>query len=62
LEKAVDNFIDSNYYGNKISENDSNKTYLAFFGTSEEMKQLLVEECKLLRSIIKKISSDIIIF
>lgn len=45
LEKAVDKFIDSNYE-NKISLDDNEIDYLAFFGTSEEMKQLLVKECK----------------
>lgn len=48
LEKAVDQFIDSNYYENKISVNDDEINYLAFFGTTEEIKQLLVKECKLL--------------
>lgn len=52
LEKAVDQFIDSNYYENKISDDqkyqDDEINYLAFFGTTEEIKQLLVKECKLL--------------
>lgn len=45
LDKAVDKFIESNYT-NKMPVNDTEINYLAFFGTSEEMKQLLVEECK----------------
>lgn len=45
LEKAVDKFIDSNY-GNKLSVNDEEIDYLAFFDTTEKMKQLLVGECK----------------
>lgn len=48
LEKAVDKFIDSNYYETKIPVDDEEINYLAFFGTTKEIKQLLVKECKLL--------------
>lgn len=47
LEKAVDKFIESNYCENRTPINDNEINYLAFFGTSEEMKRLLVKECKL---------------
>lgn len=48
LEKAVDDFIVSNY-GEKIPESNANINYLAFFGTSEEMRKLLLIECKFLK-------------
>lgn len=49
LEKAVDEFIDK-HYENKVSSDKKNINYLAFFGTTEEIKQLLVEECKLINN------------
>lgn len=45
LEKAVDGFINSNYE-NAMSVDDEDINYLSFFGTTQQMKQLLVEECK----------------
>lgn len=56
LEKAVDTFIDSNYE-NKTSFDDTEINYLAFFGTTEQMKKLLVEECKFI-----KINNDILTY
>jgi len=49
LEKAVDTFIDINYCENKMSIDNTEINYLAFFDTTEKMKKLLVEECKLIK-------------
>lgn len=49
LEQAVDNFIDF-HYGNKESVVDTEINYLAFFEKTESFKQLLVEECKFLKT------------
>jgi len=50
IEQAVDMFIDSNYCENKMSIDDTEINYLAFFGTNEKMKKLLVEECKFIKT------------
>lgn len=44
LEKAVDKFIDSKYNNNVSVEEEIN--YLAFFGTTTEIKKFLANECK----------------
>lgn len=48
LEKAVDEFINS-YYEKKPTINNTEINYLAFFGSTEKMKKLLVEECKFIK-------------
>jgi len=58
LEKSVDQFIDQNYE-NKSPEKDTETNYLAFFGTSNEIKCLLVNECKFIKS---KYEKSIILF
>lgn len=45
LEEAVCKFIDPSYDENKTAE-DKQINYLAFFGKPDEMKALLVKECK----------------
>jgi len=45
LEKAVDKFIDSKYKNNVSTDEEIN--YLAFFGTTTEIKKFLADECKL---------------
>jgi len=45
LEKAVDKFIDFKYKNNVSVDEEIN--YLAFFGTTTEIKKFLVDECKL---------------
>ncbi|VVC40847.1 Hypothetical protein CINCED_3A004867 [Cinara cedri] len=44
LEEAVYKFIDSNYHENKTYVDSKQINYLAFFGKTEEMKELLVKE------------------
>lgn len=48
LENAVDEFINS-YYEKKPTINNTEINYLAFFGSTEKMKKLLVEECKFIK-------------
>lgn len=51
LEQAVDAYIYLNYHENEMPMNHKEINYLAFFGTSEEIKELLLEECKLINRV-----------